>query len=293
MPTVGDKVTAQATATPVVAVQDKTLYLPSDFTTSEHRELGLRKGQAFDVLWAIQNIVKAITPLRDRKYKNDRQHKQHTQSGDQIRKAVKHRDRHMQMYEHSRQALISLEALDVAAGVDSSPFPPLTEADLFMKSVRQKRQQWNDTRTEWYPNGDLEVSIASSSIYDSNPAQQEKMIAERPASWLWTELGRLGKLSESEMEDWSSEGKGGYAVLARTWGAEACGVVVDNPKLLQNAEGHAAYAHHKAAMYQRRMDEATQLIVAAGYQPLLKAKPRVIDFLIGEWARRLHFYQAR
>ncbi|KAJ6576763.1 hypothetical protein B0H10DRAFT_1755353, partial [Mycena sp. CBHHK59/15] len=97
---------------------DERLFLPSDLTESERQALGLesmgveearwREGQAFDALRALQNVVKAITALRNRKSKNDRQQKQNTRSGDQIREAVKRRDSHMESYELARQAMISL-----------------------------------------------------------------------------------------------------------------------------------------------------------------------------------------
>jgi hypothetical protein len=51
----------------------------------------------------------------------------------------------MAAYEAARQAIISLESLDPAA---NSKFPRLTEADLFMKSVRQKRHVGDSQRTD-------------------------------------------------------------------------------------------------------------------------------------------------
>ncbi|KAJ6613139.1 hypothetical protein B0H10DRAFT_1951679 [Mycena sp. CBHHK59/15] len=146
--------------------------------------------------------------------------------------------------------------------------------------------------------------------------QQEKMIAERLASWLWTELGRMGKLSESEMEDWSSKANEisgdrvkwfraevdmqhwqehgeqklvellrtirSFSKMQKVWTELADSCDVKHP-------GHAAYAGQKAVMYQRQTDEVTQFIVAAGYQPLLEARARVIDFIIGEWAKEAAF----
>lgn len=149
MPRVGDMVSAQAMAAP--AVQNEKLFLPSDFASEAERqaldlvnlaveEARWREGQAFDSLRAIQNIVKAITALRNRKIKNDRQQKQNSRAGDQIADTIKRRDRHMDSYEVARQRLIVLNA--------GPAFPRLTEPDLYMKSVQQKRRVGDSRHTD-------------------------------------------------------------------------------------------------------------------------------------------------
>ncbi|KAJ7694331.1 hypothetical protein B0H17DRAFT_1199206 [Mycena rosella] len=72
-----------------------------------------QEGQAFDPLRALQNIVKALSALRNRKVKNERKQKQNT---------------------------VSLSG--------SPTLPPLIEDDLFMKSVQQKRHVGDSKRTD-------------------------------------------------------------------------------------------------------------------------------------------------
>jgi hypothetical protein len=149
MPHIGDKVAAQAMQAP--SVQDEILFLPSDFPTeTQRRELGIlnlameeakwREGQAFDHLRALQNIVKTISALRNRKTRDDRKQKENTRAGDNIRNAIALRDEHMASYEAARKALVTLDA--------ASNFPPLTESDLYMKSVQQKRRVGDSRHTD-------------------------------------------------------------------------------------------------------------------------------------------------
>lgn len=149
MPRVGDKVAAQSLKG--LPVQDEKLFLPSDFPSdSERQSLGLislaeeekkwREGEAFDHLRALQNIVKAISALRNRKNRNERQQKDNTRAGDNIREAQSLCDQHMVAYGVAREALIALNA--------GSTFPPLTEQDLYMKSVQQKRRVGDSGHTD-------------------------------------------------------------------------------------------------------------------------------------------------
>jgi hypothetical protein len=148
MPKVADKVASQTTAAP--ATEDECLYLPSDFSSVERQQLELtilaveesrwREGQVFDILRALQGVVKAISALRNRKGKNDRQQKQNSRAGDQILEATNRQTHHMESYHASRVAMISLNGF--------STFPILTESDLFMKSVQQKRHVGDSKRTD-------------------------------------------------------------------------------------------------------------------------------------------------
>ncbi|KAJ6484788.1 hypothetical protein C8R45DRAFT_1075191 [Mycena sanguinolenta] len=147
VPKLGDKVAIQATTLPAVPVEEEILFLPSDLTPTERLEfdvvaLGVeevrwREGEAFDVLRAVQNVVKTLVALRDRKTKNERQQKDNTRAGTEIADTMKRRDRHMQTYDVARRAMIALDAL--TDGPNTS-FPPLSLADTFMKSVRQSRR---------------------------------------------------------------------------------------------------------------------------------------------------------
>lgn len=149
MPRIGDKVAAQARTAP--SVQDEKLFLPSDFPSEIDRqtfdltslaaeEAKWREGQAFDHLRALQNIVKAISALRNRKTRDDRKQKENTRAADNIRDATALRNQHMASYEVARMALIALDA--------NSNFQPLTEQDLYRKSVQQKRRVGDSRHTD-------------------------------------------------------------------------------------------------------------------------------------------------
>jgi hypothetical protein len=148
MPKAGDKVSAQTSAGP--AIEDEKLFLPSDLTELERQNIDVvalgieeskwREGQVFDVLRALQHIVKALSSFRKRKLKHDRQQKQNSRAGDQITELTKRQSQHMETYNIARQAVISLNG--------STQFPLLTEADLFMKSVQQKRHVGDSKRTD-------------------------------------------------------------------------------------------------------------------------------------------------
>lgn len=147
MAKVGDKVAAQTALG--LAIEDEQLFLPSDLTENERQKMDIvalgteeskwREGQVFDILRALQHIVKSISSLRNRKFKNDRQQKQNSRAGDQIAEAIKRQNHRMECYNNARLALISLNG--------STNFPVLTEADLFMKSVQQKRRVGDSKRT--------------------------------------------------------------------------------------------------------------------------------------------------
>ncbi|KAJ7939058.1 hypothetical protein B0H13DRAFT_1851231 [Mycena leptocephala] len=241
MPQVGDKVASQAISAP--AIEAELLYLPSDFSEAERREMNLvqlaieearwREGQAFDTLRALQNVVKALRALQRRKFKNNRQQKQNTRAMEHIDEGIKRRNHHMEAFNAARLAIITLTG--------SSNFPILTEADLFMKSVQQKRQVGDSNRTDGLLfrakalatvgsyDGDVDGGIVmndSGSDVDeptvvgtqmdrrrSGPKPKKhdssrettKTVTERPEGWLW-QLGKLTKMSNNEMEAWSNEG---------------------------------------------------------------------------------------
>ncbi|KAJ7874497.1 hypothetical protein B0H14DRAFT_2265332, partial [Mycena olivaceomarginata] len=102
-------------------VEEEVLFLPSDLTASERLDLDVvalgveegrwREGEAFGALRAVQNVVKALVALRDRKTKNERQQKGNTRAGNEIANTTKRRDRHMQTYDAARCAMIALGTL--------------------------------------------------------------------------------------------------------------------------------------------------------------------------------------
>ncbi|KAF7372608.1 CxC2 domain-containing protein [Mycena venus] len=243
-PKLGDTVATQAAVLPAVLVEEEVLFLPSDLTASERLDLDVvalgveevrwREGEAFDALRAVQNVVKALVALRDRKTKNERQQKDNTRAGNEIADTTRRRDRHMQTYDAARRAMIALGAL--TDGPNTS-FPPLTVADTFMKSVRQTRRIGDSKFTDgllWRVSGgnvpgpslvtsELETSFGESAelsgtqMHTRKSAPRMKVLApgtmsrleekreERPEGWLW-QLGKMGRLSQNEMDEWSSEG---------------------------------------------------------------------------------------
>jgi hypothetical protein len=54
------------------------------FTNMAVEEARWREGQVFDILRALQHVVKAISTLRRHQGKNDRQQKQNSRAGDVI-----------------------------------------------------------------------------------------------------------------------------------------------------------------------------------------------------------------
>ncbi|KAF7371602.1 CxC2 domain-containing protein [Mycena venus] len=346
MSEVGDKVAQQASSNPPPAIEDELLYLPSDLTSTERMTLdfialGLeesrwREGQAFDSLRAIQLIVKGISALHDRKGKNDRGQKDNTRSGTHIRELERRRNLHMESYEAARQGMISL-------GLDplSSQFPRLTEADLYMKSVRQKRHVGDSRRPDgllWQvggpsghtttAKGDSAITVDAINLSFSNPVVGTQMdkrksvprakktpdvrvaessdAPEQPAGWLW-ELGKMGKLSEEQMKEWSNEGDRVQWFRAEAemqrWQEQVEQKLAELLRTIRSFRtmhtvwtrlaamqprgkiGAIAYARQKAAMYQRRMGDGQNLVLSTGYGALLAADANLINFVESERAK--------
>ncbi|KAJ7787432.1 hypothetical protein B0H14DRAFT_2629342 [Mycena olivaceomarginata] len=281
-----------------------------DLVSLAVEEARWRKGQVFDLLQAIQNIVKTISSLYGRKKKNERQQKQNTRAGDNIEEAKKVRNQYMESYEVTRQAFIALDA--------GSAFPHLT---LYMKPVVQKRCVGDSQHTDgalWRlqamipPEEGETGQVFGSALHDTdNPMVSgtqmdkqksaprrkknsnesvKKVIDERPEGWVW-QLGRLSKMSDAEMDEWSNEGdrvqwfraeaemqrwqeqkeqklaellrtNRSFLNMVATWAMLA----LDS---MQKSLGHSAYARQKAVMYRKRAERAQALITAVGYGDLL------------------------
>ncbi|KAJ6616904.1 hypothetical protein B0H10DRAFT_1914835 [Mycena sp. CBHHK59/15] len=350
-PKLGDKVAAQAVASPAVQIEHEKLFIPSDLTASERLQLDLvnlgveevrwREGQAFDALRTVQNVVKAVTALYDRKEKNERQQKDNSRAGDHIQDTIKRRDRHMQTYESARLAMISLGALAEGPGTS---FPPLKEADTFMKSVRKTRQVGDSRFTDgllWRvaagssttpPDGLPTTHVGGTtsamsgtqmdtrrsaprgrSIKTLTPEEQQDLDSRRPEGWLW-QLGKMGRLSQSEMEEWSNEGDRVQWFRAEAemqrWQEQKEQKLVELLRTIRsfvkmqsiwsqlgdshaNQPGHAAYARQKAWMYERRAEDARKLIRLGGYQALLSPKANVIEFIEGERMKEEQYLSGR
>ncbi|KAJ7776208.1 hypothetical protein B0H16DRAFT_1302413 [Mycena metata] len=324
MPKLGDKVATQAALGP--AIELERLYLPSDLTSAERQKLDVvalgveeskwREGQVFDILRALQNIVKGLGALRFRKSKNERQQKQNSRAGDQIADAIKRQNQHMESYGVARMALISLNG--------TTTFPVLTEADLFMKPVLQKRRVGDSKRTDgllWrakalstvgsYNDGGGDAESGSEADEDKQERNRVSIVdadlrsgPEKPEGWIW-QLGKLTKMSSSEMDTWSNEGdlpgdrvqwfraqaemqrwqeqwEQKLVELLRTIRSFSRMQLVWNQ--LANAQpedrsGARAYAHQKAAMYDRRRQEGCEKISKLGYGELLDEKANVLLFV--------------
>ncbi|KAK7046323.1 CxC2 domain-containing protein [Favolaschia claudopus] len=316
MPRVGDRIAEQTLSAP--AIHDEKLLLPSDFSSDNERleldianlaaeEIRWREAQAFDALRAIQNIVKTISALRGRKIKNDRQQKQNTRAVDNILEATKLRDQHMDLYEIARQALIALNG--------PTKFPLLTESDLYMKPVLDKRRVGDSHRTDgalWRHPAAIPVeeaeAVSTTIISANNPGphkqseggQPKQMTSaeNRPDGWLW-QLGKLTKLTASEMEEWSSEGdrvqwfraeaemqrwqeqyeqklaellrtRRSFKRMDQTWTTLAA-----QPS--ESRVGYSAYARQKAVMYRKRAELAEKLIADIGYSDLLEPDASLVE----------------
>ncbi|KAJ7884770.1 hypothetical protein B0H14DRAFT_2564170 [Mycena olivaceomarginata] len=230
MPTISDRVASQSATSPPCLVENEKLFLPSDLTAAERRELGLTS-------LGIEE-ARQFGALRDRKEKNERQQKQNSRVGVHINDAVRRREFRMATYDAARQAMISLDSM--SQGPDSA-FPPLSVDDTFMKSVVKKRQlgdsRFTDGQLFTVGSGATQPSIQPIGVSPAletggpstdagpstqmskrklgatrrkhilSPSAQEtaKKAKERKEGWLWRDLGRMGKLKKQEMEEWSQE----------------------------------------------------------------------------------------
>jgi hypothetical protein len=148
------------------------------------------------------------------------------------------------------------------------------------------------------------------------PRLEEKR-EERPEGWLW-QLGKMGKLSQNEMDEWSSEGENSTKTLdnlslllvsgdrvqwfraeaeMQRWQEQKEQKLVELLRTIRsffkmqqvwtelanehssNQPGHAAYARQEAAMYQRRVEEAQKLVRIGGHGFLLEPTANVIEYI--------------
>ncbi|KAJ6617254.1 hypothetical protein B0H10DRAFT_1948492 [Mycena sp. CBHHK59/15] len=120
----------------------------------------------------------------------------------------------------------------------------------------------------------------------SNEAAQP-VTDEHPDGWLW-QLGKLSKMTDKEMDEWSSEGDRVQWFRAEAdmqrWqeqGEQKLGELLRTNRSFTKMQwvwtelaasndcpGHKAYAKQKAAMYGRRAFEAQEYVKSAGYEAL-------------------------
>ncbi|KAK6997020.1 CxC2 domain-containing protein [Favolaschia claudopus] len=326
MPKVGDRVAAQALKPP--ALQLECLYIPSDFDAAARKKLALdelaaeeaiwREGQLYDILRALQNIVKAVSALRGRKKKNDRQQKQNTRTGEYISDTLKKQGHHIESYAAVRQKIVILNG--------SCSLPTLTEQDLFMKSVQQKRHVGDSKRTDGllFRAAALMPTIVGTQMNNRRKPQRKlkaktsedetkKKGPEAADGWIWN-LGKYTRMTDQEMDAWASEGdrvqwfraeadmqrwqeqiEQKLAELLRTrrsflkmesvWLELAPLQPLDRP-------GAAAYARQKAAMYQRRASEAYTKLKELGYESLLRRDANLLEFVEQERKKQADFIRS-
>ncbi|KAJ7806353.1 hypothetical protein B0H14DRAFT_2610516 [Mycena olivaceomarginata] len=145
---------------------------------------------------------------------------------------------------------------------------------------------------------------------------QKKVVDERPEGWLW-HLGRLSKMSDTEMDEWSNEGEvftfrvlnvlnlttlqgdrvqwfraeaemqrwqeQGEQKLAELLRTNRSFLKMEDTwtaLALQNSPtkpGHSAYAKQKAVMYRKRAEIAQALILGVGYGDLLASDASLVQ----------------
>ncbi|KAF8136900.1 hypothetical protein K438DRAFT_2120611 [Mycena galopus ATCC 62051] len=234
----------------------------------------------------------------------------------------------MQTYDAACCAMIALGTL--IDGPNTS-FPPLTVADTFMKSVWQTRRVGDSKFTDadesqvdmhWVHHllrlqqrlilAQMQNSVALKCTPESQVAPGWKVLApgtvsrleekrqERTEGWLW-QLGKMGRLSQNEMDEWSSEGDRVQWFRAEAemqrWQEQKEQKIVELLRTVRsflkmqqvwtqlgnehssNQPGHAAYARQKAAMFQRHTEEAQRLVRVGGYRFLLEPAANVIEYI--------------
>ncbi|KAF7293345.1 CxC2 domain-containing protein [Mycena kentingensis (nom. inval.)] len=259
MPGVADKVAAQALTSP--PLQAEKLFLPSDFTSAE-RTISRRRSH---------NNVKATNALRRDKIKNDRYQKENMRSSERIRESLRHREVWMTIFASARAAILMLDG--------ETKFPALTEADLYMKPIMDKRRLGDSKLSD----GALWTALA--------PQVQEE-----------DEDGMdIDKQTNSELDDWASEGdqvqwfraeaemlrwreqkeqklaeilrvRRSFLKMHSTWTTLSASAV---------KPGYAAFARQKAAMYQRMAQDTATRLASAGYSEFL-----VEGFNLVEWVQQ-------
>ncbi|KAK7013602.1 hypothetical protein R3P38DRAFT_3322533 [Favolaschia claudopus] len=292
MPKTAERVRAQALTPPSLEVE--CLYLPSDFDDKDRKTLGLaelaveeakwREGEAYDILRALQNVVKAVSALRNRKRKNERQQKQNTRAVEYITETLKKQTHHMDSYSAVHGKISTLNG--------SCFLPKLTEKDLFMKSVQQKKRVGDSKRTDGLLFWAAALNTVGSYDVDGDISMTEAE-AEK-ASALTTANGDRVQWfrAEADMQRWQEQIEQKLAELSRTrrsfkkmesvWTELATSQPSDRP-------GAAAYARQKAAMYQKRSSEAHNKLRELGYENLLREDANIVQFVEEERKKQAEF----
>ncbi|KAF8142583.1 hypothetical protein K438DRAFT_1784603 [Mycena galopus ATCC 62051] len=207
----------------------------------------------------------------------------------------------------------------------NTSFPSLTVADTFMKSVWQTRCIGDSKFTDgllWRvseTNLGASAELSGTQMHTRKPVPCLKVLApgtvsrleekrqERTEGWLW-QLGKMGRLWQNEMDEWSSEVQWFRAEgEMQRWQEQKEQKIVEllctvrsflkmqqlwtqlGNEHSSNQPGHAAYAWQKAAMYQQRPEEAQRLVRVGGYGFLLEPAANVIEYIEKEREKEKFF----
>ncbi|KAJ6569839.1 hypothetical protein DFH09DRAFT_1080569 [Mycena vulgaris] len=145
------------------------------------------------------------------------------------------------------------------------------------------------------------------------PEEQKDLDSRRPEGWLW-QLGKMGRLSQSKMEEWSNKGDQVQWFRAEAemqrWKeqkeqklVELLWTIRSHVKMQSvwsqlgdshaNQPGHATYARQKAWMYERWAEDARNLVRLGRYQALLSLTANVIKFIKGERMKEEQYLSGR
>ncbi|THU92548.1 hypothetical protein K435DRAFT_800385 [Dendrothele bispora CBS 962.96] len=146
MPEIGSTVTSAARKQ--TAIEDETLFLPSDFSAEDRVKFGLcslasmeimlRQAQANEEVDHVKSIAKSISTMLHFRTKHIRSQDPKTRSEHDIADAFVKRDRHINGYNHARAALINLGYIN--AKDENSPYPLLCAEDTHRLPVDIKRR---------------------------------------------------------------------------------------------------------------------------------------------------------
>ncbi|KAJ6527315.1 hypothetical protein DFH09DRAFT_1094813 [Mycena vulgaris] len=206
-----------------------------------------------------------------------------------------------------------------------SEAPPGEQLELDLVDLGVEEVGWREGQV---PRAVQNVDRALTTLYDhkdknegqqKDNKEQQDLNSRWPEGWLW-QLGKMGRFSQSEMEEWSN--KGTAELLPDS--LDSLDLLLDDQvqwffteaemqrwkeqkeqKLVEllwtirsyvkmqsvwsqlgdshaNQPGHAAYARQKAWMYERWAEDARNLVRLGRYQALLSLTANVIEFIKGE-----------
>ncbi|KAH9913617.1 uncharacterized protein B0H18DRAFT_850835, partial [Fomitopsis serialis] len=236
--------------------EDEPLVVPSDFSTSERKDLGLealavferriRLGHAYDLLNAVKMLVNHQGAFLSDKRKHARGQKDNTRSQKQVSAAAARTRVLAGLYNYNRDRLLALS--DTAT---SDILKPINmEQDLKSKNWRKPREQ-GDSREE------------QSWIWTAIPPWTSKTDADAwqlEVQWFRARAD-LARINE-EINKLHAEFKRtilGFKNLSLAWESAALKT--------QLSDGSRAYARKKADMFQKLSDQCSETFAKARRDP--------------------------